>query len=756
MATNQVRRPRFYEGQYLGAADLTTAIEYARLEDARHILGGHTWGIAAGLELKEQPLPAGGGQVDVFIQPGYAWDGFGRPIVVLSPFKIPIERLASFPFDSSNPNGFAVPVWLRYDESTTAGAAFGFEVCDTADQNSRIEESFQIEVGPRLAHADRHDPISVGGRSMDAQQVLKTFDAAAPEVFDESVSYQAFPEQGERSRWLIPLGNVHWKPNAVANQPGSLSALTAAEVQISLAARRYAGIVAESIESAGGQFAGGQMVSGHIRLHDRNKDYSRVQSNDLVWVEGPLRVEGDAKLFNGKLDFRDLQGLDKGIPLLLRRVDSIGGGGSLQGVIGNTNLGNNTFQIGPIDAQGALTTAFVVRDDGKVGVGTTAPIGRLTIDGIAQPGQGKLSFFTPTGDIEYDGGADATFLFKDTGGITAFMGGKIGMGTLTPTGRLTLEGTVQPQQGKLTFFSATADVQYDGGNDGLFVFRDTGGKTAFLGGKIGIGTDAPGFALDVADRMRVRQGASGTAGIWFFQTNTNADQAFVGMASDNQVGFFGNGGAGWGFVMNATNGNVGVGTTAPTMKLDVQGDFGRSNGPATVSLFGSRIGDRGDGVLSLRSGGGVVSFDGADNVGIGTNTPAVKLHVIGDLTVEGTARSSTSFLWTFTSDVRLKQNIEPLAGALERLLRLRGVSFEWNESMQMKVRKGTQMGLVAQDVEPVFPEWVTTGPQGYKEISLQGFEALVIESLRDLKNLIDGVDARVSETGKPKATRKKE
>ena len=207
MATNQISRPRFYEGQYLGAADLTTAIEYSRLEDARHLLGGHTWGIAAGLELREQPSQVAG-QVDVFLQPGYAWDGFGRPIVVLSPFKIAPERFASFPFNPATPNGYPVEVWLRYEESTSQGARFGFELCDATNQNSRIDETFQIEVGPRPAHPDRHDPVSIAGRLVDAQQAQTSIDPTAPQLFDESVSYQAFPEASDRSRWLVPLGNV--------------------------------------------------------------------------------------------------------------------------------------------------------------------------------------------------------------------------------------------------------------------------------------------------------------------------------------------------------------------------------------------------------------------------------------------------------------------------------------------------------------------------------------------------------------------
>jgi hypothetical protein len=75
-------------------------------------------------------------------------------------------------------------------------------------------------------------------------------------------------------------------------------------------------------------------------------------------------------------------------------------------------------------------------------------------------------------------------------------------------------------------------------------------------GGVGVGTTAPGFKLDVADRMRVRQGPNGTAGIWFLQSAPNADRAFVGMASDTSVGLWGNTGAGWGLEMDTSSGNV--------------------------------------------------------------------------------------------------------------------------------------------------------------------------------------------------------
>src|SRR5207247_9727251 len=122
---------------------------------------------------------APGGQIEMYIQPGYAWDGFGRPIVILSPYKIPAEKFKAL-LDDGSLNGQLVPVWVRYSSMETQGLRQGFEVCDTADQNSRIQESFQIEVGERPSHADQHDPISLAGRSVDARQALQRFDPADP------------------------------------------------------------------------------------------------------------------------------------------------------------------------------------------------------------------------------------------------------------------------------------------------------------------------------------------------------------------------------------------------------------------------------------------------------------------------------------------------------------------------------------------------------------------------------------------------
>ncbi len=70
MSVTQMQRPNFFEGQYLGEEDLDLAVEYNRYRHSRHVLGAHTWGIATGLQFREEE--AAGGGAEIAVQPGYA------------------------------------------------------------------------------------------------------------------------------------------------------------------------------------------------------------------------------------------------------------------------------------------------------------------------------------------------------------------------------------------------------------------------------------------------------------------------------------------------------------------------------------------------------------------------------------------------------------------------------------------------------------------------------------------------------------
>ena len=106
------------------------------------------------------------------------------------------------------------------------------------------------------------------------------------------------------------------------------------------------------------------------------------------------------------------------------------------------------------------------------------------------------------------------------------------------------------------------------------------------------------------------------------------------------------------------------------------------------------------------------------------------------------------------SDERLKRNIAPLRGALERVLRLRGVTFGWNELgeevAQQENGAEPQIGFIAQEVEAVFPQWVRSirsersDGEEYKHLAIRGFEALAVEALRELQAEVEQLRARVA------------
>src|SRR5262245_28050406 len=118
----------------------------------------------------------------------------------------------------------------------------------------------------------------------------------------------------------------------------------------------------------------------------------------------------------------------------------------------------------------------------------------------------------------------------------------------------------------------------------------------------------------------------------------------------------------------------------------------------------------------------------AGNVGIGTAAPGFTLEVNGLA-----HRADDSPNWTVVSDARLKKNVGDIAGALETLLSLRGVTFEYKDPS----KPGLRRGFLAQEVEKVLPEWVQEGPDGYKRLTISGFEALAVEALREQQREID-------------------
>ena len=87
------------------------------------------------------------------------------------------------------------------------------------------------------------------------------------------------------------------------------------------------------------------------------------------------------------------------------------------------------------------------------------------------------------------------------------------------------------------------------------------------------------------------------------------------------------------------------------------------------------------------------------------------------------------------SDKRLKKDIKPLQSSLDKIQALQGVSYQWKTEKYpgWGFKESKQIGLVAQNVEDVFPELVSKDIKGYKAVSYDKLAAVLVEAAKELK-----------------------
>jgi hypothetical protein len=136
-------------------------------------------------------------------------------------------------------------------------------------------------------------------------------------------------------------------------------------------------------------------------------------------------------------------------------------------------------------------------------------------------------------------------------------------------------------------------------------------------------------------------------------------------------------------------------------------------------------------VIKFHTGGSTsdkekMRINGNGNVGIGTTDPgSYKLYVNGNGYISGT--------WTESSDIRLKDNVESLQDVLTKIMSLNGYSFKYINDNTGKV----QIGFIAQELEKVFPEFITTDANGYKGIAYANVTAVLLEGLKERQIIIE-------------------
>ena len=89
----------------------------------------------------------------------------------------------------------------------------------------------------------------------------------------------------------------------------------------------------------------------------------------------------------------------------------------------------------------------------------------------------------------------------------------------------------------------------------------------------------------------------------------------------------------------------------------------------------------------------------------------------------------------------------------DKLARIRGVTWTWRDGAAPlgKVPGAADAGVIAQDVQAVFPELVQTSPEGYLKVSYTGLVGVIIEAVKELKAKNDELERRVAELEKARA-----
>lgn len=248
-----------------------------------------------------------------------------------------------------------------------------------------------------------------------------------------------------------------------------------------------------------------------------------------------------------------------------------------------------------------------------------------------------------------------------------------------------------------------------------------GNKVYYQGGKVGIGTANPNSPLQVVSAI----GSAGRPTLLVKMTNTNPEADNAAIRGINR----GTGTEGYGIWGSHDGAGIGVGAFAGDGGW---GLFARANGDFGRGIVTRALGTNG---IGIHARGGMWAGYFEDDcymggfVGINELNPTHWLHL-----GTNSAAKPTSNTWTISSDERLKKNITPIKHALESLLALHGVTYQWKDPSTQGDMAGTYTGMIAQDVETVFPEWVREDANGFKTLTVIGFEGIVVEALRELRN----------------------
>jgi hypothetical protein len=152
------------------------------------------------------------------------------------------------------------------------------------------------------------------------------------------------------------------------------------------------------------------------------------------------------------------------------------------------------------------------------------------------------------------------------------------------------------------------------------------------------------------------------------------------------------------------------------------------------------------GILTVRSStlGGNGKFPsltlGGTFMGV-TNSVAINTHT----TIAGFLSVTDDITAFWTSDERLKDNINTIEQPLNKVVSISGNTFDWNEKSN---KTGHDVGLIAQEIEQVLPEAVVTRDNGYLAVDYHKVVPLLVEAIKELSTKVDNLEQKLNDINK--------
>jgi hypothetical protein len=382
-----------------------------------------------------------------------------------------------------------------------------------------------------------------------------------------------------------------------------------------------------------------------------------------------------------------------------------------------------------------------------------------------------LGFYTANNDFLLQNNLnDKDVIFKgydsDGGGLLEALRidysekGNIGIGTSTPTFRLDVNGNLSSDGNENVMRIAGSDTNNAGGITINNVYgstaasrvstlfsidgQDQAAPLAFgngtseamridSSGKVGIGTSAPAAVLDVVSSgatstaFRVLKSGTSTQNLHAATEISGHGRYSIYDSSENEdIRFDSNGDSYF------NGGNVGIGESSPDNKLHV--NSGSTNVAAkfesTDSIAAIQFTDSG--------GSAEIGCSGTSNTFYPNGALKMSLDSSGNLVASGNITAYGS-----PSDIKLKENIEVIDNALDKVKQLKGITYD------LKSDGNRLTGLIAQDLEKVLPEAVYTAKdledEEHLAIRYGNTVGLLVEAIKEQQEQIETLTAKVKE-----------